>query len=461
MRSGGASPEISTTSSSPASRLPQEIVEMIIVHLIYDTRSLLACSLTCYSWYIATVPHLHHTLITPAYHWSMNKKFMWPKPLRNMHKLGLLSLVKKFQIEVDHLRAYHFRRFSSTRFNCCTLRHFFALTNVQELGIDHLDIPSFMPRIQRYFQHLSPTVRSLTLREPKGSRRQILYFIGLFEHLEDLKLLYDYNGVKFQEEPADDQTLVPPFVPPLRGRLTIMYFTRVGLLEEMIDLFGGIRFRYMDLYDVDGTRLLLNACAETLESLRLYPPDPRGKELALISVRTLVDSFAAISSLRDFDLSRSKSLRTLEIWARYFDDTYLLIYALSTITSPVFSEVTLFYRDLDIHGVKAPMWPNKWPTLRPVLRDERAKEAACHEWRFNAFRKMHKVRNFQLVLCADVWDGVGRYVVRMLKQGIAAEKAKRGFDSIFPEPPVIYSPRGSGQDWYESWGGTHGPWIPL
>ena len=50
---------------------------------------------------------------------------------------------------------------------------------------------------------------------------------------------------------------------------------RVELLEDMIGLFGGIRFRSMDLFDVEGTRLLLNACAETLETLRLHQNDPR------------------------------------------------------------------------------------------------------------------------------------------------------------------------------------------
>jgi len=71
---------------------------MVIAHLIYDTRSLLACSLTCYSWYIAAVPHLHHTLITSAGSWNLNQKFRWPRPLRNAHRLGLLPLVRKFQI---------------------------------------------------------------------------------------------------------------------------------------------------------------------------------------------------------------------------------------------------------------------------------------------------------------------------------------------------------------------------
>ena len=153
------------------------------------------------------------------------------------------------------------------------------MVNIQELRIDNLDIPSFMPKSQRYFGHFAPTVQSLALREPKGSCRQIVFFIGLFKHLEDLKLLYTW--VDFLEEPTDNLMLVPSFTPLLRGRLTMTCFTRVGLLKVMITLFGGIRFRYMDLFNVYGMRLLLHACAKTLETFRLYPSDPRGEGVSL------------------------------------------------------------------------------------------------------------------------------------------------------------------------------------
>ena len=140
-----------------------------------------------------------------------------------------------------------------------------------------------MPRIRRYFKHLSPTVRSLSLRAPTGSRREVIYFIGLFQHLEDLKLLYHsddflYDRRDSQFEPANDHaTLIPPFIPPLRGRITVIGLNRMGLLKEMIDLFGGIRFCYMDIYNVAETQLLLSACAKTLKTLRLYPTDPHGE----------------------------------------------------------------------------------------------------------------------------------------------------------------------------------------
>ena len=288
VRFPGASHNASTTAwSSSVVWLPQEIVNMIVAHLIYDKRSLLACSLTCYSWYIAAVPHLHRTLITPTYDASMEEKFKWSKPLRNMHRLGLLPLVNSFQI---HRRKPHlFGEFSPIQLNRCTLRHFLALTNVQELGIDYLDIISFTPMIRSYFGRFCPTLRSLALREPKGSRRQVIYFIGLFQHLENLKLLYDVAGV--WEVPPDDMTLIPSSVPPLRGRLTMTYLSRVDLLKDMIVLFGGIRFRHMDLFMVDGMRLLLDTCAETLETLRLYPTDPRGEELSLDGVGAVADDF--------------------------------------------------------------------------------------------------------------------------------------------------------------------------
>ena len=58
-------------------------------------------------------------------------------------------------------------------------------------------------------------------------------------------------------------------------------FNNVDLLKDMIDLFGGIRFRHMVLYDVPWMRRLLDACAKTLESVVLNPTDPVGEQLSL------------------------------------------------------------------------------------------------------------------------------------------------------------------------------------
>jgi hypothetical protein len=125
---------------------------------------------------------------------------------------------------------------------------------------------------------------------------------------------------------------------------------------------------------------------------------------------------------------------------------WMLGYALrSTIRSPLFSKVTVFYRDLDFQGVEDPR--SDRPAHR-LSRAEMIEEGARHEGRFRLFRAMHRARDFQLVLCADVWDGLGEHSMRILKAAVA-EQMSRSDGSVYPEPLVVYSPRGSRQQLVE------------
>lgn len=272
LRRRGAS-KISAPRSSPIARLPQELVEIIISYFIHDTKTLLACSTTCYAWYIAVVPHLHYNLTTD--NWLLlarEERYRWPTPLQRSYKLGLLPLVKRFRIRLNYSP---FSKFSPDWLNKRNLRYFTALTNLQELGIDDLQLSDFMPNIQHIFGHFAPTLRFLALRQPEGTCREILYFIGLFPNLQDLKLCY---SLPLKEEDGEDNpALVPLSTPPLRGRLTLTCFTRDSLVKGMITSFGGLRFRSMDLFRVTCAQLLLDSCAETLETIRLYPTDPCGE----------------------------------------------------------------------------------------------------------------------------------------------------------------------------------------
>ena len=165
----------------------------------------------------------------------------------------------------------------------------------------------------------------------------------------------------------------------------------------------------------------------------------------------LANDFMAESSLRGFGLSRNTSLRTLEIPAQSIIGTIrgscvpnpatlsFLRTALSTITSPAFSEVIIVYRGEDFSGV-AYHPPNVYREMTPASR---AKEALWHRSQFEVFREMYKVRDFQLTFCADVWNRVGEYAVGVLKHAIAVEKAAKRLDYLPSEPLVIYSPRGS------------------
>jgi len=150
MCSGRASPKVNVTRSPPATRLPQEIVEIIISHLICHKDSLLACSLTCCSWYAVAVPHLHHTfttLLSPWYGYLCTRmEQVWSHPLLYMHRLGLLPLVKKLRICQDFFPSPY--GFSPRRLNPCLLPRFFTFTNVRELEIEDLDISRFIPKVR-------------------------------------------------------------------------------------------------------------------------------------------------------------------------------------------------------------------------------------------------------------------------------------------------------------------------
>ena len=93
---------------------------------------------------------------------------------------------------------------------------------------------------------------------------------------------------------------------------------------------------------------------------------------------------------------------------------------------------------------------------------DKAKETLQHHARFGVFRKIHNVRDFLLVLRADVWNRVRGYSVRVLEEAVEAEKVKGGFNKKFPEPLVTYSPRRSrtslDQDFYSAAPRVPFPW---
>jgi hypothetical protein len=167
----------------------------------------------------------------------------------------------------------------------------------------------------------------------------------------------------------------------------------------------------------------------------------------------LADNFAARFSLRDFDLSRNKSLRTLEIAASYINDgspdplSRFLKHVVSTITSSSFFEIIILY-----HFWDECYWCSD-PPPRTSSQPRLLEDIYQHHRRFEAFREAHKVRNFQLVLCANVWGRVGGQEVQVLENIVAGEKSRTGFDGFSSDPLVIYNPE-RGRITYDSF-------IPL
>ena len=334
-----------------AQSIPQDIAEIIVACLVHDKHSLIACSLTCRSLYIASTPHLHHTLVLEN---VKRGRLSWPKPLQEASKLGLLPLVKKLWLRRAFANSQGLH-FPEKLFNHEVLCQISGLTNVRVLAIDDLNIPAFMPEIQRYFGHFLPRLPSLSLREARGSNREIIFFIGLFQRLEDLVL--QGTPIDFRtDQPFNDPTLIPPSTPPLRGRLIVANFYRPHFSEEMIKLFGRIRFRHVVLSYAGEPQLLLNACAKTLETVNLRPTESGcSEQLQSERVRLLANNFTDWENLIfESDLSKNKALRTLQLEASSLDPypgsrlqtrsilTFLKT-VLSTITSPTFSEVSLVY----------------------------------------------------------------------------------------------------------------------
>ena len=129
-----------TPSSGPYARgLPQELLEMIVAHVQFDIQTLKACSMTCRSWYIATLPHLHHTITLRRKGWDPTRGGL--APLRKLDKMRLLPFVKR--LRVRHRYADPF--LPPEIWNAQCLIYFSALANIQELGFDGLDLRLFVP----------------------------------------------------------------------------------------------------------------------------------------------------------------------------------------------------------------------------------------------------------------------------------------------------------------------------
>ena len=173
-------------------------------------------------------------------------------------------------------------------------------------------------------------------------------------------------------------------------------------------------------------------------------------------MRFPANEFTARSSLLDFDLSRIESLRTLEVIAQSiisWNDAVrgpkpaiprFLRTILRTITSPVFSEVVVIYREHDFSGLW--LWPSRAHCVPITIGGSSRPEGLFvqdlrHRRLFEAFREMYRVRDFLLVLRVEVRDGLGGFLGRVLMRAVAAED-RMGLSDRLPDLIVVSSPRG-------------------
>jgi len=144
-------------------------------------------------------------------------------------------------------------------------------------------------------------------------------------------------------------------------------------------------------------------------------------------------------SLRwDYDLSRNKSLRTLETTAASIaaagdQVSIFLKTVVSTITSPLLLDVVIIYTTHDLSDSSLDLSP----ALAAMVEREAAGYAASHEVRFRVFREMHQVRDLQLVLCADGGGSMWGYA-RKWNYVTEVERGKGVMEYILCEPLIVY-----------------------
>ena len=142
-------------------------------------------------WYIAAVPHLHHTL-------TLGKKPRFVvyerkrpsirgdlEPLSRLHELGLAPLVKEVRAEQWGGN----RWFVPQAFSSRDLGYFSALTNVRTLRIQRMEIHRFVLDIEHYFGQLSPRLRSIKLFYPRCTPLQLSHFLSFFPSLDDIEIM--------------------------------------------------------------------------------------------------------------------------------------------------------------------------------------------------------------------------------------------------------------------------------
>lgn len=389
-------PSETSATREGAYRLPFDIVEAIIAYIAHDLKTLKACSLTCRFWYTIAVPHIHHTLILKDNMFeTVHRKF---KPLPKLHELGLIPYVK--EIRVRQL-AGPGGWFGPEAFTHSDASYFFTFANVHTLLIQGLNIDRFVPGIERYFLQFSRTLRTISLYYPTCSApRHLSHFLSLFPNLENVEIRQFFT----HDIVAPGSELATLSKPKFGGQLTLHDFLSAEAWTYLIDACGGIRFRHMVLRKVGPCApILLGACAETLETLRVYLTEEPG-------VHTL--------SPDEMDLSQLKVLQSLEVAAWTTDsgltaarDT-ILTEVFSTITSPGFSELIFV------------QWYDQFHRL---LSDKTF---------FRTLRTLYQVRPFELVFMPQ-FPASPSMIRRQEFERVLASVTTEGLLDFLDSPPVL------------------------
>ena len=258
--------------------LPQEVVDHIMFMLRDDLKSLKACSLTCKAVFISTRRFIHRRIyLTSEKNWEVltlrerqryirgDRQGIAIKVLSGIAAYGLLPYGRHLYINLNK----NFTPANLQPFN----DHFQRFDQIQELSIYWLDARHFLAQFNTFFANFTQTLRSLHLCTPTGDARDILGFVCLFSHLDDLT---------FRISPVDSHnwrtwtsTPLPAIkeMPPFRGRLKLHWVSewQSYILQQLMSLPGKRRFRFVDFRNCpsEAEQPVINGCSGTIETLSI------------------------------------------------------------------------------------------------------------------------------------------------------------------------------------------------
>ena len=266
--------------------LPRDIIEEIVDFHREDTRTLKACSLTCRALFSAARGLIHERVRLPL--WKM-----YPPPSlvgRIMTKVlpeqratdwygmriryllmggkhGLLGYAREVDIDLGHSS-----NFGPEALEAC-LPHFRFFTQVHTLRIRGYSVAKFLPAFGRHFTQLVPTLRSLQLPRYTDGVHEVVEFVCMFPHLDNLSLPEPlFNSLT---EPSFNFVDVPPRSsversPPLRGSLVLRGWVS-SHSRFLLKIPGGLHFRSISAGGAERAELdgILASCSSNLETLSL------------------------------------------------------------------------------------------------------------------------------------------------------------------------------------------------
>lgn len=126
------------------------------------------------------VPHIHHTFLLEKK--KPDESHGMLRPPFALREPDLTPFVKN----IIARKGLSCHWFTPDAFTPRGLSYFSTFTSVRTLKLDYMDISRFIPGIERYFEHLSPTLRSIVLWSPCCTPRQLSHSLSLFSGLENI-----------------------------------------------------------------------------------------------------------------------------------------------------------------------------------------------------------------------------------------------------------------------------------